>query len=44
MLASLELMHMIQKRGRVVKAGEENRTAAEPFYGLAAYSPHGHGQ
>jgi hypothetical protein len=29
-------MHMIQKRQRVVKAGEEGRTAAERFYALAA--------
>jgi len=29
-------MHMIKKRQRVVKAGEEDRTAAERFYALAA--------
>jgi hypothetical protein len=40
MLAGIELMHMIQKRQRVVKAGEEDRTAAEQFYALAASSPH----
>jgi hypothetical protein len=44
MLASLELMHMIQKRGRVVKAGEENRTAAAQVYALAASLPHGQKQ
>jgi len=27
---------MIRKRQRVVKAGEEDRTAAEQFYALAA--------
>jgi hypothetical protein len=36
MLAGIKLMHMIQKRQRVVKAGEEDRTAAEQFYALAA--------
>jgi putative transposase len=36
MLAAIELMHMIRKRQRVVKAGEEDRTAAEQFYALAA--------
>ncbi len=29
-------MHMIKKRQRVVKAGEEDRTAAERCYALAA--------
>jgi hypothetical protein len=29
-------MHVIKKRQRVVKAGEEDRTAAERFYALAA--------
>jgi transposase-like protein len=36
MLAGIKLIHMIQKRQRVVKAGEEDRTAAEQFYALAA--------
>jgi hypothetical protein len=40
LLAGFELMHMIQKRQRVVKAGEEDRTAAEQFYALAASLPH----
>jgi gamma-glutamyl:cysteine ligase YbdK (ATP-grasp superfamily) len=44
MLAGIELMHTIQKRQRMVKAGEEDRTAAEQFYALAASSPHGQGQ
>jgi hypothetical protein len=42
-LAAIEFMHMMQKRQTVVKAGEVERTVAEPFYSLAAYSPHGHG-
>ena len=32
----IELMHMIKKRQMVVEAGEEDRTAAELFYALAA--------
>jgi hypothetical protein len=40
MLAGIELMHMIQKRQRVVKAGAEDRTAVEQFYAMAASSPH----
>jgi hypothetical protein len=32
-------MHLMQKRQRAVKAGAVDRTAAEPFSALAAYSP-----
>jgi len=35
-LVGIELMHMIKKRQRIVEAGDEGRTAAEPFYSLAA--------
>jgi transposase-like protein len=35
-LVGIELMHMIKKRQLVVEAGEENLTAAELFYSLAA--------
>jgi hypothetical protein len=38
-LAASEFVHMMQKRQWVVKAGEVDRTAAEQFYALAAYSP-----
>jgi hypothetical protein len=37
-------MHMMKNRQMVVKAGEVERTVAEQFYSLAAYSPHGQGQ
>ena len=43
MLAASEFMHMMQKRQTVVMAGEVERTMAEQFYSLAAYSPHGQG-
>ena len=43
-LAGLELMHIVYKRQSMVKAGEEDRTAAEQGYALAASSPHGQGQ
>jgi hypothetical protein len=42
-LAAIAFMHMMQTRQTVVKAGEVERTVAEPFYSLAASSPHGHG-
>jgi len=29
-------MHMIKKKQMVVEAGDEGRTAAKPFYALAA--------
>jgi putative transposase len=35
-LGGIELMHMIKKKQLVVEAGEENLTAAELFYALAA--------
>jgi len=35
-LAGIELMHMIKKKQMMVKAGDEDRTAAELFYSLAA--------
>jgi putative transposase len=35
-LVGIELMHMIKKRQMVVEAGEEDLTAAELFYSLAA--------
>ena len=35
-LVGIELMHMIKKRQMVVEVGDEGRTAAEPFYALAA--------
>jgi transposase-like protein len=35
-LVGIELMHMIKKKQLVVEAGEENLTAAELFYALAA--------
>jgi len=35
-LAGVELMHMIKKRQMVGEAGDEDRTAAELFYSLAA--------
>jgi transposase-like protein len=35
-LVGIELMHMIKKRQLVVEAGDENLTAAELFYSLAA--------
>jgi putative transposase len=35
-LVGIELMHMIKKRQMVVEAGDEDRTAAELFYSLAA--------
>ena len=44
MLAANEFVHMMQKSQMVVKAGEVERTVAEQFYSLAAYSPHGQGQ
>jgi hypothetical protein len=40
MLAASEFMYLMQKRRRVVKAGAVDRTAAEQFSALAAYSPH----
>jgi hypothetical protein len=44
MLAAIEFIHMIKKRQTVIKAGEVERTVAEQFYRLAAYSPQGQGQ
>jgi transposase-like protein len=35
-IAGVELMHMLKKRQRIIEAGEENLTAAEQFYALAA--------
>jgi putative transposase len=35
-LVGIELMHMIKKKQLVVEAADEGRTAAEPFYSLAA--------
>ena len=35
-LAASEFMHMMQKRQKAVKAGDEDHTAAEQFYALAA--------
>src|SRR5207244_9706700 len=35
-LVGVELMHMLKKRQMVVEVGEENLTAAELFYSLAA--------
>ena len=35
-LVGVELMHLIRKRQLVVAAGDEGRTAAEPFYALAS--------
>src|SRR5262247_1331468 len=35
-LVGIELMHMIKKRQMVMEAGDEDRTAAELFYSLAA--------
>jgi len=35
-LAGVELMHMIKKRQMVVEPGDEDLTAAEQFYTLAA--------
>ena len=35
-LVGIELMHMIRKKQMVVEAGEEDLTAAEQFYSLAA--------
>jgi len=35
-LAGIELMHMIKKKQRVVEVGDEDLTAAEQFYALAA--------
>jgi putative transposase len=35
-LASVELMHMLQKKQMVVEEGAEGLTAAEQFYSLAA--------
>jgi hypothetical protein len=32
----IELMHMLKKRQLMVKAGDEDLTAAEQFYSLAA--------
>ena len=32
-------MHMIKKKQMTIEAGDEDRTAAEQFYALAAYSP-----
>jgi hypothetical protein len=43
-LAAIEFMHMMKNRQMVVKAGEVERTVAEQFYSLAAYSPHEQGQ
>src|ERR671933_244628 len=43
-LVGIELMHMIKKRQMVVEAGDEDRTAAELFYVLAAQSLHRPGQ
>jgi putative transposase len=36
MLSGIELMPMIKKKQMVVEAGDENLTAAEQFYALAA--------
>jgi hypothetical protein len=35
-LAGIELMHLIRKRQLVVEEGDEDLTAAELFYSLAA--------
>jgi putative transposase len=35
-IAGVELMHMLKKKQRRIEAGEENLTAAEQFYALAA--------
>jgi len=35
-LVGIELMHMIKKKQMVVEAGDEDRSAAELFYSLAA--------
>jgi putative transposase len=35
-IAGVELMHMLKKRQRIIEAGEENLTAVEQFYALAA--------
>jgi hypothetical protein len=35
-LVGIELMHMIQKRQIVVRAGDEGLTVAEQFYALAS--------
>jgi hypothetical protein len=35
-LVGIELMHMRKKRQLVVEEGDEDRTAAEQFYSLAA--------
>jgi len=35
-LVGIELMHMLKKRQLVVEEGDEDLTAAEQFYSLAA--------
>jgi putative transposase len=35
-IAGVELMHMLKKRQQIIEAEEENLTAAEQFYALAA--------
>jgi hypothetical protein len=35
-IAGVELMHMLKKKQRMIEAGEENLTAAEQLYALAA--------
>ena len=42
-LVGIARMHMIKKQQRMGEAGDEGRTAAEPFYALAASSPHRQG-
>ena len=39
-LVGIARMHMLKKSQRVSEAGDEGRTAAEPFSALAASSPH----
>jgi hypothetical protein len=34
--AGVELMHMLKKKQQIIETGEENLTAAEQFYALAA--------
>jgi hypothetical protein len=43
-LVGIELMYMIKKRQLVVKEGDQDLTAAEQFYALAASSHHRQGQ
>jgi putative transposase len=43
-LSGIELMHMIKKKQLRVETGDEDFTAAEQFYSLAASSPHRQGQ